>query len=240
MEHLVFQLCGPMASWGEIAVGDHRRSDIKPSKSSIVGLLGAALGIRRDEDDIHRQLTDAYGIAIRIDARGELLRDYHTTQVPSSTGKKRYYTRKDELAAQKLGTILSQRDYRVDACYTVVFWRHTDDAPYSLHALANALQKPHFLLYLGRKSCPLTLPVHAQVVEAETLAQAFEVATFPIEFIEAIPFGDFKEYVWEKYPDPGISASMVYPRRDRVLSRTRWQFRERDEYYAAGSREEDQ
>lgn len=239
MKHLIFQLYGPMASWGTIAVGEHRRSDVKPSKSSIVGLLGAALGIRREEDDIHRLLSDAYGVAIRIDARGELLRDYHTTQVPPATGKKSY-TRKDEMAAEKLGTILSERDYRVDARYTVALWQHTDDAPYSLQALANALLKPRFILYLGRKSCPLALPVHAQVVDEETLKQAFWVATFPTEFFDGIPFGDLREYVWEKHPAPGISASMVYPRRDRVLSRTRWQFRERDEYYAAVSHEEDQ
>ena len=240
MKHLIFQLYGPMASWGEIAVGEHRRSDVKPSKSSIVGLLGAALGIRREEDGKHRQLSDAYGVAIRIDARGELLRDYHTTQVPPATGKKRYYTRKDEMAAEKLGTILSERDYRVDASYTVALWQHIDDAPYSLQALANALLKPRFILYLGRKSCPLALPVHAQVVDVETLKQAFLEAIFPAGFIDHILFSDFREYVWEKHPDPGISASMVYPRRDRVLSRTRWQFRERDEYYAAVSPEEDQ
>lgn len=239
MKHLIFQLYGPMASWGEIAVGEHRRSDVKPSKSSIVGLLGAALGIRRNEDDLHRQLSDAYGVAIRIDARGELLRDYHTTQVPTAVGKKRYYTRKDEMTAENLGTILSERDYRVDARYTVALWQHTDDAPYSLQTLANALLKPRFILYLGRKSCPLALPFHAQVVDVETLIQAFGEATFPTEFFDGIPLGNLREYVWEKHPAPGISASMVYPRRDRVLSRARWQFRERDEYYAAVSHEED-
>ena len=239
MKHLIFQLYGPMASWGKIAVGEHRRSDVKPSKSSIVGLLGAALGIRRYEDDMHRQLSDTYGVAIRIDAQGELLRDYHTTQVPPATGGKRYYTRKDEMAAEKLETILSERDYCVDACYTVALWQNIDAAPYSLQTLANALLKPRFILYLGRKSCPLALPVHAQVIDAGTLKQAFGEATFPAEFFDGIPLGNLREYVWEKHPAPGISASMVYPRRDRVLSRTRWQFRERDEYYAAVSREED-
>ena len=144
------------------------------------------------------------------------------------------------MAAEKLGTILSERDYRIDARYTVALWQHTDDAPYSLQALANALLKPRFIFYLGRKSCPLALPVHAQVVDVETLRHAFLEAVFPAGFIDHILFSDFREYVWEKHPDPGISASMVYPRRDRVLSRTRWQFRERDEYYAAVSPEEDQ
>jgi len=239
MEHLVFQLYGPMASWGEIAVGEHRRTGAAPSKSAIIGLLGAALGIRRDEEDRHRRFSDAYGIAVRVDVRGELLRDYHTTQVPPSTGGRRYYTRKDEMAAEKLNTILSQRDYRVDACYTVALWQNADGAPYSLTALADALQKPHFHLYLGRKSCPLALPVHTQVVDAETLAQAFSMATFPSDLLDALPMSDLQEYVWEEHPAPGIEASMVYPRRDNVLSRKRWQFRERDEYYAAVSRMED-
>lgn len=232
MKHLLFQLYGPMASWGEIAVGEHRRSGVAPSKSAIIGLLCAALGIRREEEERHRELSNAYGVAVRVDHRGELLRDYHTTQVPPATRGKRYYTRKDEMSAEKLNTILSQRDYRVDAVYVVALWQHSDVAPYSLDVLSEALKTPQFHLYLGRKSCPLALPVFAQVIEADTLAHAFNLSSFP-DFLQSLSASDLLEYVWEAHPQAGIEATMVYPRRDNVLSRKRWQFRERDEFYAA-------
>lgn len=237
MEHLVFQLYGPMAAWGEIAVGERRASSAQPSKSAIVGLVGAALGIHREEEEQHRSLGDTYGMAVRINARGELLRDYHTTQAPTAKDGRTYYTRKDEIAAEKLHTILSQRDYRVDSCYTVALWKQRDNEPYTLKEIGEALAYPQFILYLGRKSCPLAVPICAQVVDAETLLEAFSQTTFPGDMLDGLPVGEMEEYMWEKHPAPGLEASMVYPRRDRVLSRHRWQFSERDEYYVAVARE---
>ena len=94
---LVFRLYGTMAAWGDIAVGEQRPSTPHPSKSAILGLLAAALGIRRHEDDKHQSLADGYGYAVRVDAAGVLLRDYHTTQVPESTSRLRHLrTRRDE------------------------------------------------------------------------------------------------------------------------------------------------
>ncbi len=47
------QLYGPLAAWGEQAVGGVRRSATHPSKSAILGLCAAAQGIRRDEETAH-------------------------------------------------------------------------------------------------------------------------------------------------------------------------------------------
>jgi CRISPR system Cascade subunit CasD len=49
MEYLLFRLYGPLASWGEIAVGESRHTATYPGKSALLGLLAAALGIRRDD-----------------------------------------------------------------------------------------------------------------------------------------------------------------------------------------------
>ena len=130
-DYLVFRLYGPMCSWGDIAVGEVRPSTMHPSKSAILGLIAAALGIKRPNtahDDTERQPSKrhiaplrGYGFAVRIDAPGVPLVDYHTAQVPSSgTGRNRrqFATRRDELLAvprAELNTILSRRDYRVDA-----------------------------------------------------------------------------------------------------------------------------
>ena len=120
-DYLVFRLYGPMAAWGEIAVGEHRPSFAHPSKSAIIGLLAAALGIRRDEEDRQKSLADSFLYAVRTDAIGSLLRDYHTTESPR--GQSFTTRRREMLAVQEQkrsgkkfeGTILSTRDYRCDA-----------------------------------------------------------------------------------------------------------------------------
>ena len=88
-EYLVFRLYGPIVSWGDIAVGEERPTFMHPTKSSILGLLAAALGIRRNEESRHHQLAESYGYAVLVEAEGILLRDYHTTQVaPGGIRKK--------------------------------------------------------------------------------------------------------------------------------------------------------
>ncbi|HNQ33369.1 MAG TPA: type I-E CRISPR-associated protein Cas5/CasD, partial [Methanoculleus sp.] len=74
-EFLIFRLYGMMASWGDIAVGELRPTFDHPSRSAIVGLLAAALGIRRDEEERLSILSNTCRIAIRVDAPGVLLRD---------------------------------------------------------------------------------------------------------------------------------------------------------------------
>ena len=174
MELLLFRLYGPMASWGEIAVGETRHTAAYPGKSALLGLLGAALGIRRNEDAVHGRMASGYLFAVKMISSGHLLRDYHTTQVPDSAGKFSYGTRKDELyiGRSRLGTILSSREYRSDALCLVAV-RARENAPFSLHALAQALSAPKFHLYLGRKSCPLAAPLNPTVGTFSGYGQAF-------------------------------------------------------------------
>ncbi len=47
---LLFQLAGPLASWGEIAIGEDRHSAPYPGRSAVLGILASALGIRRAEE----------------------------------------------------------------------------------------------------------------------------------------------------------------------------------------------
>ena len=62
-EFLIFRLYGMMASWGDIAVGELRPTFDHPSRSAIVGLLAAALGIRRDEEEQAARPVGAAGLA---------------------------------------------------------------------------------------------------------------------------------------------------------------------------------
>ena len=235
-EYLSFRLYGPMASWGDVAVGTYRPTFDHPSKSAVMGLLAAAIGIRRDEDVELRKLAESYYFAVRVDASGSMLRDYHTSQVPSSgsgRNKKDFATRKDELAVSQkdMKTILSTRDYYCDAVYTVCLWSKLAEVPYSLEILAQKLKEPEFVLYLGRKSCPLAMPIDAKVVSAGNIQDAFGMMDSD-ELLDGLQKDDGMRLYWEENHDADVSSVHTITRRDDLLSRKRWQFADRKEHFA--------
>lgn len=231
-EYLLFRLYGPLASWGETAVGEVRPTAAWPGRSAIIGLLAAAIGIRRDEEARQRELASTLGLALCVESSGELLRDYHTVQVPPEHRGVVYRTRRDELGGDAINTLLSQRDYRTDALYTVAVWRKWDESAVTLAQLAEALYRPHFALYLGRKACPPALPLAPHIVTATDLRGAFDQAQFPDgPLLERLPASSERIFVWDESEAPGMEALHVRPRRDDPTSRRRWQFAERDEYY---------
>ena len=234
-DYLLFRLYGPMAAWGDIAVGEFRPTFGHPSKSAVLGMVAAALGIRRDEETSQQAIASGYALAVRVEVPGTPLRDYHTVQVPPASTSRVFATRKDELATQRenLGTILSSRDYRCDAVYTVCLWPTTASLPQSLPQLAAALANPVFTLYLGRKSCPMALPLQAQVVEASNLREAFRNARFhDAQFLEGLSRPGSVEVYWEGDEASGFQTVHTIERRDAFTSRRRWQFTVRTEKYA--------
>jgi CRISPR system Cascade subunit CasD len=251
-DYLVFRLYGPMCSWGDIAVGEVRPSTVHPSKSAILGLIAAAMGIKRPDtvsgeqeratlEEAHHALAQGYGFAVRVDAPGKPLVDYHTAQVPSSgigRNRRQFATRRDELLAvprADLNTILSRRDYRVDALYTVALWAWPG-APYTLAEIATRLHEPVFALYLGRKSCPLGLPLTAQVVMADNIVEAMAHAALPLpdDFgRRLVPPNMVPALYWDADGESGLPVEHAFTRRDAVHSRRRWQFQSRSEHHAA-------
>src|SRR5699024_5541266 len=152
-----------------------------PGRSAILGLLAAALGIVRSDETALQQLAASVCVAVKQRSPGTLLRDYHTTQVLPTRRGQRLQMRRDELAGtnQQLQTILSSRDYRCDGLWHVAIWQ-TERSSVGLTKLADALEKPRFHLYLGRKSCPLAAPLAPVRVEADTLRQALDQPFTPL------------------------------------------------------------
>lgn len=236
-QFLLFRLYGPLAAWGDVAVGETRPTADHPSKSAVLGLIAAAMGIRRDEEEKLGRLQTDFGFGVRVDAHGELLRDYHTAQVPPEKRKVKYYTRRDEIKSDGLYTILSSRDYRTDSCYSVVMWSKGADSIYPLAQIEQALRQPQLPLYLGRKSCPISLPLNPKLSEAESLKAAFDGYSVDPENWIAPLLGKHQilNYYWEllNEDEAGLKASMRHSRRDQFSSRKRWQFGEREEFFAS-------
>ncbi|GAB3910514.1 hypothetical protein GCM10027612_86460 [Microbispora bryophytorum subsp. camponoti] len=131
---LALCLDAPMQSWGIRSRFTMRETTREPTKSGIVGLLGAALGIPRDDE---KELGRLAGLrmAVRVDREGILERDYHTAQnVPTTAGTGHR-------------TVVSERYYLADALFLVVL--EGDEA--TLTKAAAAVQRPHWPLCFGRK-----------------------------------------------------------------------------------------
>jgi CRISPR system Cascade subunit CasD len=229
-DYLVFQLCAPMAAWGDVAVGEYRGTREHPGASALIGLLGAALGLRREDEAAHAALRDGYRFAVGVVAAGQLLRDYHTAQVPGRTSLKNrpHATRRDELNLPKhdLNTILSTRDYRQGVAYAVAVQAEAA-APHSLHALAQALREPRFVLYLGRKCCPPAAPLAPCVAPAES---AHVALTGYLDELD--PPAALCRLAWSDGVQAGVPAHLSVPRKDRLVRRSAWQFGDRTEHLA--------
>ena len=249
MNYLLFRLYGPLASWGELAIGESRHTALKPKKSALLGLLAASLGIAREDESGQKALSEGYRFAFRMRSIGQLLLDYHTVQSPDSSGKLIYRTRRDELVTGKarLGTLLSTREYRTGA-QAIVAIRELATAPWSLTELKNALSQPVFHQYLGRKSCPLAAPLQAEVISADNFYRALiDYQPKPLlpnlnawdSDVRWLPDDAIQGFYWEgDIADFSEANSIFDPAQvqqfsqyDQPLSRLRWQFDRRAEYF---------
>ena len=85
-DFLIFTLAGSLASFGDVAGHERRGSWTWPGRSAVLGLLAAALGIRRDGDFTK---LDRLRVAVAVFDTGAALRDYHTVQtVPTSAARR--------------------------------------------------------------------------------------------------------------------------------------------------------
>lgn len=240
MEFLLFQIQAPLASWGGPAVGEYRGSDEHPSQSALFGLLAAALGLRREQEAALQNLQACYAFAIGVQQRGTLLRDYHTAQMPSQSMLKKcaQATRRDELAfpRHEFNNILSSRDYRQNVRCLLALQVRADLAqpvPYSLQELQAALQSPQFVLYLGRKSCPLAAPMWPQIRSAESASQALQDYHVELQQLCAHLYDQcppLSYLAWSEGVHAGCEPDLQMQRKDRLLSRRMWQFGDRIEY----------
>ena len=221
-EFLVFTLAGAMGAFGDLAGHERRGSQLWPGRSAILGLIGAALGVRRDDAPGQAELA-IWRTAIGTLALGAPFRDFHTAQAVPTARIRRPNSRREALAALKPSDnpVLTLRDYVTDCAFAVALWGGDG------RALADALSAPRFTPYLGRKACPLAMPMAPRLVEAETPVAAMAYAARPR---------------WAETAAVGAVASDDYPglsglrevRWDDPADRATWSFRPRSVIHLEG------
>ncbi len=150
MPTLLLRLTGPMQSWGTTSRFDQRDTGKEPSKSGVIGLLAAALGIDREEWDDLEPLTHLV-MGVRHDRPGVPKRDYQTAGCATTDT-----IIKADGKQAKDGGVVSDRFYLADASFLVGM--ECTDRPL-LERLHAALRNPVWPLALGRKSYVPSEPV---------------------------------------------------------------------------------
>ncbi len=136
MNTLLIRLSAPMQSWGTQSRFTVRDTGLEPSKSGVLGLLCAALGIDREDDNGLQPLV-SLRMGVRVDREGLLKVDYHTAKnVRMANGKPK-------------DTELSNRYYLANAVFLVGL--ESEDLAL-LEKIQSALQRPVWALFLGRKA----------------------------------------------------------------------------------------
>ncbi len=150
MSTLILRLVGPLMSFGEQGRFALRDTAALPTKSAVLGLLRSTLGLGADEP-LGALASARYGV--RSDRAGEPLADYHTLTSPMVLASEPDPWR---IATTPPITRLTVRHYLQDAAFTCAL-EHQDDG--LLELIDQALLAPAFLIFLGRKACPVSLPV---------------------------------------------------------------------------------
>lgn len=134
-----FLMCfdAPMQSWGTAASRFVvRDTATEPTKSGVIGLLAAALGIERDDGEKVARLAKLR-MGVRVDREGLMEADYHTVQnVPNTLSSDRQ-------------TVVTQRYYLADAVFLIGV---EDDDRDLLERLDTAIRQPRWPIYFGRKA----------------------------------------------------------------------------------------
>lgn len=137
MKTLLLKFAGPLQSWGTDSKFETRYTDFYPSKSAVIGMIAASFGYRRDEDEKIKKLNDL-DFAVRVDQRGNLLRDYQiaTAYKPDGRFERNYVT---------------NRYYLEDAVFVVAIGGEDD----FIDKIEQSLKNPYFQTFFGKRSNPI-------------------------------------------------------------------------------------
>ncbi|MFF5307591.1 type I-E CRISPR-associated protein Cas5/CasD [Streptomyces sp. NPDC013161] len=153
MSVLTLRLAGPLQAWGASARFARRTTESAPTKSGVIGMLAAARGMDRGDDEALARLAQLR-FGVRIDQPGTRIRDFQTAH-HGDTGK---------------SMPLSERYYLADAAFVAA----VEGEDGLLEELDAALHHPVHAPYLGRRSCPPAHPVRLGLHHGTDLADALQ------------------------------------------------------------------
>lgn len=148
LKTILLKFSGPLQSWGTNSHFETRYTDTYPSKSAVIGMIAAGLGLSRNDNDGIARLNNL-SYAVRIDQPGQMMRDYHTANKYKKNGdfERNYVT---------------SRFYLEDAVFLVAL---SCDSEKLIDDIKTSVTNPYFSLFLGRRSLPPTADIFLGVFD---------------------------------------------------------------------------
>ncbi|AKJ65308.1 type I-E CRISPR-associated protein Cas5/CasD [Kiritimatiella glycovorans] len=173
---LLLYLDAPMQAWGYSSRYNRRASASWPVKSGIVGMLCAACGIERDDENGIARLAGLRMRVYTLRNSGERMIDYHTVGGGYDLSKNPgcSFSGKSEQSI----AILTDREYLLDCKFGVLL----SGSIATLQFCENALQDPRWGIWFGRKCCPPAARVCEGIFSSQEAAEA--------RLREMVPEGD--------------------------------------------------
>jgi len=162
-QYLAIKLDGVMQAWGGHTYEDLRHSELIPTRSAVLGILAACVGIDRKDVAELESLSATIRMAVRLDSRPQRMMDFHTVLDARKVDGK-----------PNQNPVVSKREYLCDAKYTVLI-QSTSESYFSLELLEQAIRQPVYTPFLGRRSCLLSRPLFDAVISAIDFKQAFDL-----------------------------------------------------------------
>tara|TARA_B110001469_G_C9648333_1_gene329278 strand:+ start:6785 stop:7468 length:684 start_codon:yes stop_codon:yes gene_type:complete len=161
---LAIYLDGPMQSWGVASRFQHRESESLPTKSGVLGLVAAAMGIDKHATDEAEQLKPLAALRFSVfrafpengKRPHQRLSDFHTVGGGyDKTDPRGRLSMPHKASGGPFGTVITHRTYLTDARFIAVL---EGDAAVLAHC-ASALENPHWGVWFGRKTCLPAAPL---------------------------------------------------------------------------------
>jgi CRISPR system Cascade subunit CasD len=150
------RLEGPLQAWGTTSHYGVRATGDVPSKSGVIGLVCSAMGLRRSQVGPWLEKLKRLKMGVRVDRPGRVLMDYHTSGAKiglmSAQGKIKITQTTGEIEAQ-----VSRCYYLADASFLAALQGEGE----IIREVSSGLLNPVWPPFLGRKSCPPSMPVYA-------------------------------------------------------------------------------
>jgi CRISPR system Cascade subunit CasD len=183
-------LQAPLIAYGDEAVDRKRPTDLMPGKSMLTGLLGNAIGYRRQDAAELESLQRRMRHAARTERIGPSrnIRDFHTAQLAADDRAWTTYgvpeSRAGNSATYEAPEIREVYYLTESRSVVALALEETEQGP-TLKEVADAVQNPARPLFIGRKCCLPERPIFEAIVDAKNDTEALYLVEAPKGVTEA-------------------------------------------------------